>query len=48
MCLTFPVTCNALNQLSNVTMQTASGTQNRTFNYTGLDMTSATNRRTGR
>ena len=38
---------NGLNQLTNVTMATASGTQTRTFAYTGLDMTSTTNPENG-
>jgi RHS repeat-associated protein len=40
-------TYNALDKLTNVSSQTASGTQTRTFNYTGLDLTSETNPENG-
>jgi RHS repeat-associated protein len=40
-------TYNGLNQLTNVSMPRSNGTQSRTFSYTGLDLTSATNPENG-
>jgi len=40
-------TYNGLNQVTNVNMQTASGTQTRSFTYNGLDLVSATNPENG-